>query len=695
MFVFINKLIKYFRFDLSHINAPLEGVVEFTREWFEEELEVYFNNCKLYYDLFKGYPFPMQMKLRCDREIIDFSNNAADDIKFVFLAGGTCKIPFVQRWIEKQFPKAEIIIDGQIETVTATGAVIHALQVLNNEVQPYIIPIYHPTACSITKYPDKFEIEIYDIRTGKKSKDFKPIDKSIRNIVDELVKKLGSGIGIITITNDSDLKPSEQINMKDDFEENRKVVHLATKEELEFSNYLQLKVKYVIGEHIIWFKERRIIYLCECTEADDKGVTWKELEWKEHGSSKCIDLEYAVRMFHLEMNQVHVVFENSQKEIDSMYDSKLYNYSFKSINFIETVRSTEHEEPLFLARHLISDPKIPILVKVEKLSAKVSNLQSFAIEDWGFIHVPRRVKRYEPRRDIMGVDLGSTKCVLAVSKDKKIRIVNIDKNSPEEQPWIESVISFDKEKPIIGKRAMEVLETKSDHVIFYAKLLCSSDHRKRISNQSMWSFNYSLNDCEIPQLEIMTFEGLKEYSLAKVNSIFLERIVEAANENQNNQNSEDFVNKAVITIPRYFRYDGAPSHALFSVLEAATLAKVEIIDIIEETHADLLYYLSIKKYSRMIEPDMNIAIFDIGGGTCVCRIYRISENNKRLYATCFGDSSPCDDSDDKYSGRGVEDVIIDELESRIKKDSRESVKFKILKTAKKIKHELSAKERIE
>ena len=56
----------------------------------------------------------------------------------MFLAGGTCRIPFIQKWIKEQFPEAEIITYGELETVTATGAAIHALQVLNKEVEPYV-----------------------------------------------------------------------------------------------------------------------------------------------------------------------------------------------------------------------------------------------------------------------------------------------------------------------------------------------------------------------------------------------------------------------------------------------------------------------------------------------------------------------------------------------------------------------------
>ena len=56
----------------------------------------------------------------------------------VFLAGGTCRIPLIQRWIKETFPKADVRIEEQLETITATGAAIHALQILSGEVEPCI-----------------------------------------------------------------------------------------------------------------------------------------------------------------------------------------------------------------------------------------------------------------------------------------------------------------------------------------------------------------------------------------------------------------------------------------------------------------------------------------------------------------------------------------------------------------------------
>ena len=65
-------------------------------------------------------------------------NPPIENVDIVFLAGGTCRIPSIQTKIKQLFPNARMIIDGELEIITATGAALHALQVLNGEVEPYV-----------------------------------------------------------------------------------------------------------------------------------------------------------------------------------------------------------------------------------------------------------------------------------------------------------------------------------------------------------------------------------------------------------------------------------------------------------------------------------------------------------------------------------------------------------------------------
>ena len=157
--------------------------------------------------------------------------------------------------MKEMFPNANLIIDGELEIITATGAAIHALQVLNGEVQPYIKLIENPIACGIVKRYNGFKISIYDIRPKRKSYYFRSKNRSIHEIIDGLIKKYGYNIGIIVIANALYLEPNQFENFKkEEFKKYGNIVHIATEGELDFNYYLTEKIKYSTGELIMKFE---------------------------------------------------------------------------------------------------------------------------------------------------------------------------------------------------------------------------------------------------------------------------------------------------------------------------------------------------------------------------------------------------------------------------------------------------------
>src|SRR5690606_21630358 len=110
----------------------------------------------------------------------------------------------------------------------------------------------------------------------------------------------------------------------------------------------------------------------------------------------------------------------------------------------------EFYNELILSRLLLHDPDTSVLVKIHYENDVDTH---FTVQDYGFIHIPKPIKKYESKPDIMGIDLGSTRCVLAVSRNREIQVIPIDSSSLGDL-WTESIISFDEEEPIIGKAAM-------------------------------------------------------------------------------------------------------------------------------------------------------------------------------------------------------------------------------------------------
>ena len=113
-------------------------MITFTRSWFENKLKVDFNIHGLDFIKYKEYPIYSQRRKLCERLSQSRVHPPFNDVDIVFLAGGTCRIPFIQKKIKEMFPKAEVKIEEELEAITATGAAIHALQILNEEIEPCI-----------------------------------------------------------------------------------------------------------------------------------------------------------------------------------------------------------------------------------------------------------------------------------------------------------------------------------------------------------------------------------------------------------------------------------------------------------------------------------------------------------------------------------------------------------------------------
>ena len=311
-------------------------------------MEDYWNDCKFYYNKFEKYSFPSQKNSRCQRKQKKCNPfSLVEDIDFVFLVCAIPKLSLIERLIKKTFPNSRIIRGEQSEIITSTGAAIHALQILNKEVEPYILPIRHPIACIVIKWPNEFKITIYDVRT-KSCDSFQSNIKPIHEIADDLIVKYGEDLGKILIK-ENDLEPDELESIK----EYSDVFHIVAEEELDIHYYLESKVKYYIGDFIILFHNTQTI-LFTCIKVSEGRVTWKQLDKRQHESRKHIDFEYVERMFHLKMNYVHAVFEHYQN-IYLSYDSQLSKYAFKSINYVNPIHKLA-ERIFFLTQSLISDP---------------------------------------------------------------------------------------------------------------------------------------------------------------------------------------------------------------------------------------------------------------------------------------------------------------------------------------------------
>lgn len=99
-----------------------ENPPQLTKSWFEERvLERLFRSQTNYYS--------MKHLMNAIEDMNRFPKPSK-----VFLVGGSCRIPYIQNYFKSIFGEDKLIVPNNLQGITATGALIHGLQILNGEI---------------------------------------------------------------------------------------------------------------------------------------------------------------------------------------------------------------------------------------------------------------------------------------------------------------------------------------------------------------------------------------------------------------------------------------------------------------------------------------------------------------------------------------------------------------------------------
>ena len=179
---------------------------------------------------------------------------------------------------------------------------------------------------------------------------------------------------------------------------------------------------------------------------------------------------------------------------------------------------------------------------------------------------------------VIGIDLGTTFSAIA-SLD--------DLGNPEVLTSIEdnrkitaSAIYINDKNVVVGDKALNFIASEPNKVILQTKREMENDVVYSI-NKGNWT-----NDKD----------DIESYSPAQVSALILKKLKEYTSD----------VKRAVITVPAMFA-----ERARQATLEAAKIADIEVIELINEPTAAVLHYASLPG----VEIGGRVLIFDLGGGT--------------------------------------------------------------------------------
>src|SRR2546429_361821 len=213
---------------------------------------------------------------------------------------------------------------------------------------------------------------------------------------------------------------------------------------------------------------------------------------------------------------------------------------------------------------------------------------------------------------IIGIDLGTTNCCVAVLEGGTVQIV-ANKEGGRTTP---SVIGFtDKGERLVGQIAKRQAVTNASNTVYAVKRLIGRKYDSTEAHRMQDTSPFEIVDSQ--NGDARTRVQGRVYSPPELSGIVLQRLKAAA---------EDFLGEsvadAIVTVPAYF--DDTQRQATKDAGKIAGLRVERIIN--EPTAAALAYGLGRSENER-------IAVYDLGGGTFDISILEISDGVYEVLAT--------------------------------------------------------------
>ena len=253
---------------------------------------------------------------------------------------------------------------------------------------------------------------------------------------------------------------------------------------------------------------------------------------------------------------------------------------------------------------------------------------------------------------IIGIDLGTTYSAIAQLDD--LGNPEVLSSTDSNRKITASAIYVSEEKVVVGDKALAALAATSKNVI--------SETKRQMENDVAYSIKKG-SWVEKDEAE----EG--SYTPAQVSSFILSKLKGYTSE----------VQKAVITVPALFA-----EKARVATLDAAKLAGIEVIELINEPTAAACYYASLPSVEKITG---KVLVFDLGGGTFDVTLCEIADQKVDVI-TSRGDKW--------LGGKDFDSEILNLIDQKYKDATGENLdlqnnRLKYMDVAEQIKRTLSVK----
>jgi len=251
----------------------------------------------------------------------------------------------------------------------------------------------------------------------------------------------------------------------------------------------------------------------------------------------------------------------------------------------------------------------------------------------------------------IGIDLGTTYSCVGVMKNNQVEIIANDQGNRT----MPSYVAFTESERLIGEAAKNQAAMNPKNTIFDAKRLIGRNFSDKIVQDDMklWPFKVIQGPNDKPIIEVSYMNQSKRFAPEEISSMVLTKMKETAETYLGEK-----VKHAVVTVPAYFNDSQRQA-----TKDAGAIAGLNVLRIINEpTAAAISYGLGNKK-----KGEMNVLIFDLGGGTFDVSLLSIDDGVFEVKATSGDTHLGGEDFDQRMM-----EYFVKEFKTKHKKDITKS-----------------------
>uniref|UniRef100_A0A914QQ17 Heat shock protein 70 n=1 Tax=Panagrolaimus davidi TaxID=227884 RepID=A0A914QQ17_9BILA len=283
-----------------------------------------------------------------------------------------------------------------------------------------------------------------------------------------------------------------------------------------------------------------------------------------------------------------------------------------------------------------------------------------------FYTIPQCIPSDSQNRNAVGIDLGTSRCCLAVNRRDGIKIVALENTGERLLP---SYVGYDEMHTKCGQVVIDRIRNYASSTVFDSKRLIG---KTMTVIDKIWPFKVITDDDKI-YIKLDTPHGEIRQTATEVAAVLLQYIKIKAEEFQGKK-----LEKVVLTVPAAFSL--AQEEA---TREAAILAGWKTVMLLPEPIAASFAYF----IDRPISNNSLLLLFDLGGGTLDVCVFKIANNQIEIISK---------NGDSKLGGRDFDNLLMDYFLNILHLDFNVSKlgnkKYKLLLECQKIKHNLSVRD---